>query len=170
MPRGALFQALMWKIHKPSHVFLENMLPILRNVQEKTSWWFQNAPHTLQTEATGKAFQGTAYQPVREECRPGCHNKLLIRSLCLQQWPTQLRSTWADSELCGSILSLLFLQRSEADVACGGYWRKNTAKCSCGSPISKYGFSQPNCSPFWQWFRPKVLSCLKNADYPWGWF
>lgn len=65
-------------IHVKNHnaliiVFLEMPLPIFRIVQEKTRvWWIQNTPHTLQTEATGEAFRGTAFRWVTEECGQSC--------------------------------------------------------------------------------------------------
>lgn len=61
-------------IHVKNHnaliiVFLEMPLPIFKIVQEKTRvWWIQNTPHTLQTQATGEAFRGIAFQWVTEEC------------------------------------------------------------------------------------------------------
>lgn len=54
-------------------VFLEKPLPTLRILGETTSVrWIQNTPHTLQTEATGEGFRGTAFCWVTEECGQSC--------------------------------------------------------------------------------------------------
>lgn len=171
-----------WSIHVKNHnaliiVFLEMPLPIFRIAQEKTRvWWIQNTPHSLQTEATGEAFRGTAFCWVTEECGQS-------------RLPRQTRviGSFGRSEVLNNgglssgrhrptlgCLAWFYLYSSSWDLrkipSCGVYWRKNTAKWSCGSPICKYGPCQPNCSPCWQWFGPKSLSCPKNTGFPWGWF
>lgn len=151
-------------IHVKNHnalitVFLEMPLPIFRIVQEKTRvWWIQNTPHTLHTEATGEAFRGSAFQLVTEECGQS-----------LVPWQTCVIGSFGRSEILNNVglsggrwrptlghMVWFYLRFSFWDLtqipSCGVYWRKNTAKWSCGSPVCKYGLCQPNCSPCWQWF------------------
>lgn len=157
-------------------IFLEMPLPIFRIVQEKTRvWWIQNTPHTLQTEATSEAFRGTAYHRGHWGMwKSAPRQTRIIRSFGLSEVLNNGRPTGGRQRPTSGGMAWFYLCSSSRDLrqmpSCGVYWRKNTAKWSCGSPICKYGPCQPNCSPCWQWFGPKALSCPKNTGFPWGRF